>query len=223
MRKDGGSARSRTLLLTAVTELLDSAADTERITITDVVASAGLTRPTFYAVFEDLPSAFAASAIARLDSVFAGVDVNPDVDPEERPERMREAFTEILERFTRHTDFFTRVLRGPGGPAVHERIVEYVAARIRGSSPVARALAAGSLPITVSSEAIAAGAVWTMTRWIDERPRPPVADIAVQLRDYVEASVLGGLGGPVIHDVHGTQAGTPGGSASIHRLTGARS
>jgi AcrR family transcriptional regulator len=193
MRKDGGSNRSRALLLTAVTEILDSVADAERVTITDVVAAAGLTRPTFYAVFEDLPAAFAASALARLESAFAGVDVDPDVDASGRPEAMRTAVVAVLTRLAEHADFFARVLRGPGGPAVHERIVEYVAERIRRSSPVSRALASSGLPVQMSSEAIAAGAVWTMTRWIDEEPRRPLADVAVQLRDYVEASVFGGL------------------------------
>lgn len=196
MRKSGGSSRSRARLLAAVTEVLDSSTEADRVTITDIVTSAGLTRPTFYVVFDDLPSAFAAAALARLNEAFAGLEVDPAVPTTSRSEQMLSAFTAILTRLSEHAEFFARVLRGPGGPIVQERIVEFVAARVRESSPVSRALAGGKLPVAVSSAAIAAGVVWTMTRWMDEEPRRPVADVAVQLRDLVETSVFGGLGGP---------------------------
>lgn len=194
MRKDGGSARSQALLLAAVTELLDSSADAERVTITNIVTAAGVTRPTFYAVFDDLPSAFAAAALARLEAAFAGLGVDPETPADARSERMRAAFEGILGRLAEHADFFARIMRGPGGPLVQARIVEFLAGRIRQSSPVSRALAGGPLPIEMSSEAIAAGVVWTMTRWVERSPRTPVAEAAVLLRDYIEASVVGGLG-----------------------------
>lgn len=194
MRKPGGSSKSRIRLLTAVTELLDSGTDTERVTITDVVSAAGMTRPTFYAIFDDLPAAFAASALDRLDTAFSGLGVDPDVSSEARSEQMRSAFEAILHRLSTHSDFFARVLRGPGGPIVQKRIVDYVAERLRESSPVSRALAIGRLPLEMSSAAIAAGVVWTMIRWMDDEDRRPVPEIAVQLRDFVETSVFGGLG-----------------------------
>lgn len=200
MRKDSGSKRSRALLLAAVTRLLDADADADRITVTDIVTEAGLTRPTFYAVYEDLPQAFAGAALARLEESFAGLGVDPDIDADTRSEEMRSAFAAILGRLAAHTDFFARVLRGPGGPVVHARIVEFVAARVRESSPVSRALSSGPLPVDMSSSAIAAGVVWTMIRWTDESPRPPVADMATRLRDYVETSVFGGLGGPPLSE-----------------------
>lgn len=195
MCKSGGSSRSRARLLAAVTESLDSGADADRVTITDIVTKAGLTRPTFYVVFDDLPSAFAAAALARLDEAFTGLGVDPDVAAEYRSEQMLSAFMAILARLSEHAEFFARVLRGPGGPVVQERIVGFVAARVRESSPVSQALTGGKLPIEVSSFAIAAGVVWTMTRWMNEEARRPVAEVAVQLRDLVEASVFGGLGG----------------------------
>lgn len=211
MRKTGGSSRSRALLLAAVTEVLDSGTDADRVTITDIVTSAGLTRPTFYVVFDDLPSAFAAAALARLEGAFNGLGVDPAIATDSRSEQMLSAFTAILSRLSEHAEFFARVLRGPGGPIVQERIVEFVAARVRESSPVSQALAGGRLPVEVSATAIAAGVVWTMMRWIDEQPRRPVADVAVQLRDLVETSVFGGLGG---------MTGAPGAEAGVRDLSG---
>lgn len=206
MRKDQSATSSRTRLITAVTELLDAGADSDRVTVTDIVTAAGLTRPTFYASFDDLPTAYAAAALARLDAAFVGLGVDPEVAAESRSERMRVAFESILDRLVVHADFFARVMRGPGGPIVHERIVDFLAARIRESSPVSHALARGPLPLEMSSTAIAGGVVWTMKRWMDEDARLAVANLAVLLRDYVEASVFGGLGRPL--EVHGNDKQT---------------
>jgi glyoxylase-like metal-dependent hydrolase (beta-lactamase superfamily II) len=57
---------------------------------------------------------------------------------------------------------------------VEERILEFVANRIRVASPVSRALAAGALPVEMTSVAIAAGVVRTMTRWLAQSPQVAV-------------------------------------------------
>ena len=193
MRKNTGSEKSHDRLLAAITELLDTRTVTDKITITDIVSAAGLTRPTFYAVFDDLPSAFAASALARLKEAFDGMTVDPSTDSATRSKLMQTAFATILHRLSEHADFFARVLQGPGGPQVHSQIIKFIAARIRESSPVAPALATGILPAEMTSSAIAAGVVWTMIRWMDADPRPAVEHVAKQLQLFVEASVFGGL------------------------------
>lgn len=194
MCKKRGSARSRQRLIAAATELLDNRDDVDRVTVTTVVETAGVTRPTFYAVFDDLPSAFAASAITRLSEAFAGLSLDPETPADARSEQMLAAFTEILERLGRHGEYFTRVLTGPAGPMVHDRILDFIARRLRENSPVSGALAEGQLPLGVSSAAVAAGVVWTIRQWLRTEPRPAVTEAAAHVRLFVENAVIGGLG-----------------------------
>ncbi|WRS29949.1 hypothetical protein U6G28_10605 [Actinomycetaceae bacterium MB13-C1-2] len=194
MCKIGSSSRSRAKLLAAVTAVLDATEDIERVTITDIVNRAGLTRPTFYAAFDDLPTAFAAAALARLEDAFADLDAAVgDVD-EGRAALMRENFTIVLRRLSDNAEFFARVLRGPGGGIVQARLVEFVASRLRRHSPASVALARGPLPVEMTSAALAAGVMWTMLRWLEDDPRMPVPELAAQLSAYVEMSVFKGLG-----------------------------
>lgn len=185
-------SRSRGKLLTAVTELLDQR-DPAEISITDVVGVAGVTRPTFYAAFADLPSLFAAAASARLEEAFA--DVVPTPGLATAPEVVGSAITSILRRLDAHAEFFRRVLDGPGGQQLNAQIVAFVAMRLRTVSPLSPALAAGPIPIRESTTAIAAGVVWLMQEWLDEETRRPVDDIAGRLHTFIVRTVLGGLGG----------------------------
>ncbi|WP_345470824.1 hypothetical protein QMQ05_13530 [Glutamicibacter ectropisis] len=191
MSKISSSNKSRIRLLTAVTQLLDSGAETTKITITDVVTTAGLTRPTFYATFDDLPAAFAAAALARLEDAFTGLTNDPTIP---RHQQMRENFTVILMRLAEHSDFFACVLRGPGSILVQERVVEFVTSRLQAHSPLSTALAAGALPLEMTSSALAAGVTWTVIRWLDQDPQVTVPELAAQLSEYLESAVLSGLG-----------------------------
>ncbi|WP_146752361.1 MULTISPECIES: hypothetical protein [unclassified Actinomyces] len=164
-----------------------------------LLSCATLTRPTFYASFSDLPGAFAAAAVARLEDVFAAA---PPTGAARRAdaEELAATFRQLLTRMQPHAEFFLRVLNGPGGPAVETAIIEFLAERLRTSSPAASALAAGPLPLRVSSEAIAAGVTWTMRRWLAEMHGADSAiDIAADsqmLRDLVLHMTAPGLGIP---------------------------
>ncbi|MEU6512472.1 TetR/AcrR family transcriptional regulator [Streptomyces sp. NPDC046942] len=196
MRKmiDRTGSRSRDKLLAAVTELLEERESTD-VTITDVVARAGVTRPTFYAAFADLPDAFTQAALGRLSEAFAD-ERDLDVQPAERAAVMGAAIGRILQRLEHHAEFFARVQRGPSGYAVQTQIVAYVARELRENTPVSIPLAEGPLPVDITSSALAAGAVWMMLAWIAENPRPPVDVIATRIRDFIYHTVFGGLGAP---------------------------
>lgn len=197
MRKNSDSragSRSRDKVLAAVIELLDEVAP-EQITLTGIAERAGVTRPTVYAAFDDLPSAFAEAALTRLREGFVDAGISATITDEDRPAAMEDAFVDILRRLDEHSAFFSRVLRGPGGQQVLDRMVEFIAERVRTSSPVSPALQSGHVPAHDASVAIAAGVVWSMRRWVDESPRRTQEEMAARLRDLVLYSVVGGLGG----------------------------
>lgn len=183
-------------LIKAVTDLLDER-DPSDVTVTAIVGAAGISRPTFYAAFGDLPTAFSEAALHRLASAFEEVVIDRDLPQEASSDAMAGAFDVILARFDENSEFFRKVLFGPGGQAVQARIISFLAERLRTASPVAPALDKGSLPSMMSSTAIAAGVVWTIVLWLEEQPRRSVEDMAIQLRDLVFRSAIGGLGGDV--------------------------
>ncbi|MGY5766316.1 TetR/AcrR family transcriptional regulator [Brachybacterium sp. DNPG3] len=199
-RSDGRSgnrsgSRSTQRLREATLRLLDERGP-ESVTITEIVTEAGVTRPTFYAAFGDLPTAFADAALSRLEDAFAGMTLASDLPEAERADAMAAAFTAILHRLDQHAAFFAAALHGPGGVEVHERIVGFLAERVRETSPLAPAIEEGPLPLATTSTALAAAIVWTIRVWLDDPARSSVEEIAVLLRDLVLHAVIGGLGGP---------------------------
>ncbi|GAB4097134.1 hypothetical protein GCM10028787_26090 [Brachybacterium horti] len=199
MRKEltGSRSGSRSLgrLREATLRLLDERSP-ESITVTDIVTEAGVTRPTFYAAFGDLPTAFADAALSRLEEAFAGMTLTPAVPEAERSAAMEAAFLGILRRLEPHADFFARALRGPGGIEVHVRAVDFLATRLRESSPLSPDLARGPLSPGTASTSLAAGVVWTILVHLGEEDRRPVTELAPVLRDLVLHTVVGGLGRP---------------------------
>lgn len=202
---DGGRSGSRSTarLRGATLRLLDERGP-EELTITDVVAAAGVTRPTFYAVFGDLPSAVAEAALFRLEQAFEGATLAADLPAAERGPAMELAYLGILRRLEDHADFFSRILRGSGGYAVQERGVRFVAGRLREDSPLSPALAAGPLVLDAAATALAAAVTWRVLTWLGTAERESAEQLAVELRDLVLHAVVGGLGGTIT-----VPAGTP--------------
>ncbi|MFE0679104.1 TetR/AcrR family transcriptional regulator [Streptomyces sp. NPDC058867] len=195
MRKEQGGrqgSRSKGKILEAVGALLDER-EPDQVTITDVVHRAAVTRPTFYAAFADLPTAFAEAAVARLSDALDGEAI-VDVTPADRQGVMAAAIRRILTRLDQHPDFFAKVISGHGGHIVQARIIDFLAEELRTNTPVSTPLANGPLPAEVSSAAIAAGTVWTMLTWTAQNPRPPLETIAQQITDLIHHSVVSGLG-----------------------------
>lgn len=199
---------ARDRLLDAVTALLDEH-DPSEITITEVVARAGVTRPTFYAIFTDLPTAYAEAAVARIVAALPASPV-PAGAEDDRPELLRSNIVRALEHIEPHAPFFRRVLLGHGGHQVQSRITEHLAAEFRTRTPVSAALSHGPLPLDVSSTAVAAAVSWMMLSWFTDPQRAPVEELAGTLRDLIHHIVVGGLGRDGTEN--GTENGTERGS-----------
>jgi AcrR family transcriptional regulator len=186
-------SRSRDALRVAATALLDDR-DASRISITDIVNAAGVTRPTFYQAFDDVSELFTAAAVGRLEEAFAQIDdaTLPSGDP---MSQMGAAFDVVLNALVEHEQFFLRLLRGPAGHKVTSAMTDAVSVRLAAGSPVAALLEGRSLPSDKARSALAAGAVWLIVDWLNSSPaeRPPTEAVAARARDFVYFSVIGGL------------------------------
>lgn len=185
-------ARSRRRLCEAVTQLLDDR-DPGEVTITDVVREAGLTRPTFYAIWDTLPAAFAEAAVDRLNEAFDGVVLGRFDEVPDR-EGLDEVLRTIMVRLQPHAGFYAKVLTGPSAFVVQRAMVERVCTRIRWSTAVSEVLAAGPVGGQVAAESIAAAIMWIITRWLEDHPGAPLEDVVDLLGGTVWAMIDGGLG-----------------------------
>lgn len=182
---DPRSARSMAALLEAATSLIDSGA--MDATITDVVALAGTSRPTFYQHFGDLPTLQRAAARARLDAAYAPVRT-PDYSSPTWPQDLHTEITGLLERLHAHAPFYTRVLDGPASSDAFEDAVSYIAERMLGTTP---RTALGGEPLAPhAARFLAAGAAWLFRDWLRHDHAEPASLVA----DRIITLMLNGAG-----------------------------
>ncbi|MCL2516590.1 MAG: TetR/AcrR family transcriptional regulator [Microbacteriaceae bacterium] len=166
---DPRAVRSRLALIAAGTELLD-AHEFDELSITQVVAAAGVTRPTFYQHFGDLSELARAAVAARLTAEFTRHDPAQAASAETQAdwqERVEPIARELLEHLAAHRDFYRRVLRGPRSGSAVDAVVEIVATRILDNSPLLAGLDDSSSDEVRDSVAIVSGGlVWLLGAWL---------------------------------------------------------
>lgn len=198
-RERGGGARDR--LVQAVVVLLDER-EPDRVTITDIVAKAGVSRPTFYALLGDLPTAFAEAAMVRVRAAFEGA-IAVDVADGDRAQVMLEVIVQILDRLEIHAEFFGRVTSGHGGHLVQEAVVGFLSEELLTNTPVSAALRRGCLRPEFAGTALAAATTWMTLAWLTTEPREPSRVVGAQLRDLMLHSVVGGIGASITSEQAG--------------------
>ncbi|MFD5868905.1 TetR/AcrR family transcriptional regulator [Corynebacterium sp. NPDC060344] len=189
----GLASRSRDKLRAAAATLLDQREPTD-VTITDLVNEAGVSRPTFYAVYRDLSEAWADAAVLRLEQAFDGIDPAADGFDTGDIGRILEVIGTAVARLEPHVDFMHRVLAGPGGPEVLRQSIDYLAARILAAPTFGARLAGGPLAPETAARAIAASIAWTAVQWASDEDRGPLADLVADLGVLLVRGVDGGLG-----------------------------
>lgn len=160
--------RSRASLLEAISGYLDTGVAPS---ITEITTRAGVSRPTFYQHFRDLPTAYAAAAVERVQGQFARVSVPSD--PEITDEAfLLETLTQLLSHQLSHRDFYTTAIRA-GGDALPETLVSFLTIRLTTASPFAAHLHTEDEASHDRVTALAAGIVWLIQHWLMEpEPRP---------------------------------------------------
>lgn len=155
--------RSRSAQLAAITTLLDSGA---LPSVTDVVAEAGVSRPTFYQHFGDLPSAYAEAALERIQGEFDRFSA-PDPEGELELDALLNVITALVAHLLEHRTFYCSILNESGARVVSDRVVEFIANRIIDISPLGAPIRAdrddeADDQITT----LAAGIFWLISHWL---------------------------------------------------------
>lgn len=164
--EDPRRTRSRAALIASITELMDAGATPS---ITEIVARAGVSRPTFYQHFGDLPTAFSAAALERLESQFALIAVPADGSVDEK--FTTRAVSGLLEHLRHHRDFYRAVLADATKRGFTDSTVAFLADRIIYESPFGAALRADADEYTTDRiTTLAAGLMWLITQWLYEEP-----------------------------------------------------
>lgn len=164
---DPRAARSKRALIAAATDLLD-AHDLTELSVTQLVAAAGVTRPTFYQHFKDLAELARAAAVARLDTEFERHQSTPP-DSGDWLARAEPVVRELLEHLAAHRDFYRRVLHGPRSGAAVNAAVDLVARRILERSPMSQSVADAerdSEEVRDSVVILSGGIVWLLSGWL---------------------------------------------------------
>lgn len=161
-------ARSRALLLEAISGYLDKGVTPS---ITDITVRAGVSRPTFYQHFGDLPTAYASAAVERIEREFSRIPA-PPVAEDISEDLLLATLTQLFTHQLAHRDFYTTAIRS-GGDALSESLVDFLRTRLTTASPFAARLDADDASTYDQVTALAAGVVWLIQHWLVEpEPRP---------------------------------------------------
>lgn len=175
-RPDPRATRSREALLAAGLELVDER-DLASISVREIVERAGVTRPTFYAHFGDLEGFFTAVALERLSQAFDLSEVPANLDSGVAV--VAQALTPVLDRLQVHGDFYTKVVRGPGGFQTQVHTIGFLVDRLLRVSPLGPVLRDSRDP-EGTAQFLAAATFWLIIGWLDTAPedRPSAASMA---------------------------------------------
>lgn len=160
---DPRARRSLEALSGALCDLLE-AAPLDTVSITKLVETAGVTRPTFYQHFSDVPDAARRVALARLQAAFpAPVVVEAAAGPERLFVQVREAALPVLEHLTEHRIFYLHVLEGAGNVRLLEEVVGFLVGRIVQENAVSSSQ--GGIGEDLRT-VLAGGVMWLVIRWL---------------------------------------------------------
>lgn len=161
---DPRAQRTRRALVEAMAELLEQREPVD-IAVTEIVARAGVSRPSFYQHAGDIPALVAQAGLDRLGALFARS--NAETAGLTGDERARRTMRTIVDGLAADREFYRRVLRGSHDAAA--RVTDFVTARLRERFDLGADQRGDDL-VT----AIAAGATWLLIRWLDDDA--PAAD-----------------------------------------------
>ncbi len=160
---DPRAVRSRGALLAVAAELLGDPWD--GLSVTEVAARAGVSRPTFYQHFSDVPALMAAAVTAELEQAFTESDRM--LAELEGDAFLRGTNRMLVDYVYARRESYRTILRGPASYEVLAAVIGYVSMRMRGNvlgAHLARRI--GRIDADRIT-ATAAGAVWLVTRWLD--------------------------------------------------------
>lgn len=113
--------RSRRMIVEALADILQEK-PLDKITVTEVVARAGINRGTFYAHYADIPDVVQH----LIQDTFAKIRSALTVEPGQLYRLPEVLLGQILAIFTEDLDFYRKVMASSTAPLMQEQLVEFV-------------------------------------------------------------------------------------------------
>lgn len=183
------AARSLAPLISAVTAMLDEGADPAILNVAVLARRAGVSRPTFYQYFRDVPALVRAAALQRMEATF------DRVPPVEHGDTWtvfaQDTFLTLLTDLAERRRFYLSAL-ALNPTEVASDFVRYISHRLLNHSPLGPIIARRPGPDTAAQRAefLAAGAVWLVQQWLATSTDPlgEVEDMVGRLSALLLAS-----------------------------------
>lgn len=163
---DPRAARSYRALVEAMLGVLDRGDDPAGSSITELVKAAGVSRPTFYQHFSDVPDLIRAATLHRLSEIFALI-------PAEGLGGTWEEFSQaklriLLGALQQDAQGYLRVLHGPAAVQVIAGVIDFLADQLLHHSPIGKVIGDGVTAEEAHGRAefLGAGATWRVVRWL---------------------------------------------------------
>lgn len=159
------TGRSLAPLMDAVTAMLDEGWDPAALNVADVSRRAGVSRPTFYKYFKDVPALVRAAALQRMEATFERV---PPVELGDTwTVFAQDTFQTLLTDLAGRRRFYlSAITLNP--TEVASDFVHYISHRLLAHSPLGPIIHRRKGPDTAAQRAefLAAGTVWLVQQWL---------------------------------------------------------
>ncbi len=176
---DARLARTREVLITAIDEALSG--DGEKLpSITELCATAGVSRPTFYQHFRDVPALVAAAGADELERLFEDLGAELESEGSTWEQAAPQVVSRLLERLFAAAPYYRRVLAESDAHAFQDRVISFLAARLLVFTPLAEAVdrEGDRAHIERTATFLAAGGTWLVVGWLKEGPQRPSVETA---------------------------------------------
>ena len=167
---DPRAQRSINALLHAAYELID-ARELSRISITDVVQQAGVTRPTFYQYFRDVRDLSQQAAMARIE---IELPLDPattpaaaaEFSPEEHFDHIATRAEPIFRHLQQHHRFYLRVFDEAGDLKFFAGMAAFIGTRVFHEAPDDPTQEQGDIAARDRVRFLTNGILWTVINWL---------------------------------------------------------
>ncbi|HJD51539.1 MAG TPA: TetR/AcrR family transcriptional regulator [Candidatus Rothia avistercoris] len=161
---DPRPARSRAALIDAATEALGTS-DPSNLSITTLVKTAGVSRPTFYQHFTDVHELIHAAALTKISAAFD--ELLPATPTASVAVFTSEVSTNLLKQLQADADFYRNVLAISGNSSLVAELIDFLSHRFLSRPAVAERFITKNPDLTSDyTQFVAAGVAWLAVRWL---------------------------------------------------------
>lgn len=161
---DPRPARSRAALIDAATEALGTS-NPGNLSITTLVKTAGVSRPTFYQHFTDVHELIHAAALTKISAAFD--ELLPAEPTASVAVFTSEVSTNLLKQLQVDADFYRNVLAISGNASLVAELIDFLSHRFLSRPAVAERFITKNPDLTSDyTQFVAAGVAWLAVRWL---------------------------------------------------------